>query len=184
VVVDTGRSYTAEAASVGAPTLRPASDEDELLSGPVGCAADIVDDIPVSDERRLNVALKGPLTSVMSTQFSTAPTPSISVMLMGCGAIPLQPRLQRPSTTGNRSQTEAEQPGGVRAPVISNPDIGSAIVVRSGCGARSPYGLPAALPNPRLCHRRSRVKPLTPEGCVAPLREGHCLESRAAVMTR
>jgi hypothetical protein len=47
VIVDTGRSYTAEAASVGAPTLRTASDEDELPSGPVGCAADIVDDIPV-----------------------------------------------------------------------------------------------------------------------------------------
>jgi hypothetical protein len=59
VIVDTVRSYTAEAASVGAPTLRTASNEDELRSGPVGCAADIVYDIRVRDERFLNVALKG-----------------------------------------------------------------------------------------------------------------------------
>jgi multicomponent Na+:H+ antiporter subunit D len=48
VIVDTGRSYTAEVASVGAPTLQTANDEDKLLSGPVRCAADIVDDIPVA----------------------------------------------------------------------------------------------------------------------------------------
>jgi hypothetical protein len=59
VIVDTGRSYTAEAASVGAQTLRPASDEDELLSRRVGCAADIVYDIPLHDERCINVALEG-----------------------------------------------------------------------------------------------------------------------------
>lgn len=80
MIVDTGRSYTAEAASVGAPTLGTASNEDKLRSGPVGCAADIVDDIPVRDERCLNVALKGRSRLVTSTQFSTALTPSISVM--------------------------------------------------------------------------------------------------------
>jgi hypothetical protein len=59
---------------------------------------------------------------------------------MGCGAIPLEPRFQRPSTTGNRSQTEGEERGGHVRP---NRQIAhrSAIVVCSGCGGRRPHGL-------------------------------------------